>query len=130
VGRIGNRIVAAVLRSPFHRMLSGSLLLLTVRGRRSGRTHTLPVQYAREGETLWIYPGHHERKVWWRNLLEPAAVSVLLAGEERAGTGQALLAERDPDAVAAGTRAYLARFPKLARTAHGEIVVRVELERR
>jgi hypothetical protein len=35
--RIRNQFVAALLRSPIHRALSGSLILISYRGRKSGR---------------------------------------------------------------------------------------------
>jgi hypothetical protein len=35
--RFGNLFVIGVLRSPLHRLGSGALLLITYRGRRSGR---------------------------------------------------------------------------------------------
>jgi len=48
--RFGNLFVIGLLRSPLHRLASGSLLLITYRGRRSGRRFTIPVIYAeREG---------------------------------------------------------------------------------
>ena len=47
--RFINPFVKAVLRSPVHRLLSGSLVLLTYTGRRSGRRYTLPVMYAEQG---------------------------------------------------------------------------------
>ncbi len=52
-----NPLVRAVLRSPAHRLLSGSLLLVTFLGRRSGQAYTIPVQYARMGETICIVAG-------------------------------------------------------------------------
>lgn len=124
---MGNRLVAALLRSPLHRLLSGSLMLLTVRGRRSGEPHTFPVQYAREGDVVYVYPGEHERKVWWRNLVEPAPVRLRIAGTELKGVGRALRAGEDPEAVAAGSAAYLRRFPRLANAVDGELIVRIEL---
>jgi len=124
---VGNRVVAALLRSPLHRLLSGSLMLLTVRGRRSGQPHTFPVQYAREGNVVFVYPAEHRRKTWWRNLLEPAPVLLRIAGEELRGSGQALLASADAGAVAAGTATYLRRFPRLAEAVDGELVVRIDL---
>ena len=50
--RIANPTVGAILRSPLHGVMSGSLLLLTFTGRRSGRRITTPVGYQREGDTL------------------------------------------------------------------------------
>jgi hypothetical protein len=44
--RTVNLVVRAFLASPLHRLLSGSVLVLTYRGVRSGCRHTLPVQYS------------------------------------------------------------------------------------
>jgi len=113
--RVGNPLVAAVLRSPVHGLLSDSLLLLTVRGRRTGRDHTFPVQYARDGQTLYVVPGGREDKRWWRNLLAPATVQVRLRGHDVTGIGQVFLAEDDPELVAEAMGTYLPRFPSSAR---------------
>ncbi len=40
IRRFGNVFVAALLRSPLHRTLSGSLILISYRGRKSGREYT------------------------------------------------------------------------------------------
>jgi hypothetical protein len=45
----GNDFMAWVLRSPFHGMLSGGMLLVTVTGRKTGKAYTLPVEYVQEG---------------------------------------------------------------------------------
>jgi hypothetical protein len=60
--RSGNLFVIGLLRSPLHRLASGSLLLITYRGRRSGRRFTFPVMYAEREGTLTIFVGHPERK--------------------------------------------------------------------
>lgn len=112
---IVNPAVGALLESPLHRLLSRALILLTITGRRSGRRFTFPVQYARDGDTVWIVPGRHERKTWWRNLLEPAPVELLIERKRLTGTGQAFLGDRDPKTVEAGMRVYLERFPKVER---------------
>jgi hypothetical protein len=67
-------VVRALLRSPAHRVMSRGVLLLTYTGRRSGRRYTLPVQYARADQSLILWPAHHDRKRWWRNLQPPAPV--------------------------------------------------------
>ena len=76
--RVGNLFVIGLLRSPLHRLASGSLLLITYRGRRSGRRFTIPVMYAEREETLTIFVGHSERKRWWQNLRLGAEVEVRL----------------------------------------------------
>ena len=45
-----NPLITRLLGSRFAGPLAGSLLLLRYQGRRSGRTYTTPVGYAREGE--------------------------------------------------------------------------------
>ena len=89
VNRAINPLVRRVLRSPAHGLLSGHLALLSVTGRRSGRTFTFPVGYDRDGDRVTIGVDWPERKRWWRNLLEPAPVEIWLAGVRRTGTGQA-----------------------------------------
>lgn len=113
--RISNPVVALVLRSPLHRLLSGSLLLLIVQGRRTGRRYTFPVQYLRVGQTLYVVPGNHEHKTWWRNLRTPAEVRVRLQGRDLEAVGQVFLAENDPELVADAMRMYMQRFPSSAR---------------
>ena len=97
--------VTVVLRSPLHRLLSGSLLLVSFRGRRSGQEHSRPVMFAGDERGLIIFVGHAEQKVWWRNLTERAPVRVRLRGLELEGYGEVVKQD------AALTGRYLARFP-------------------
>jgi hypothetical protein len=78
--RIGNVLVIGLLRSPLHPLASGSLLLITYRGRNSGRRFTIPVMYAERAGTLTIFVGHSERKRWWRNFRGGGEVEVRLRG--------------------------------------------------
>ena len=80
--RTGNRLVAVLLRSPLHRLADRRLALITVTGRVSGRSYTLPVMYQRSDSVLEIPVMWPERKRWWRNLREEADVSVVLGGRE------------------------------------------------
>ena len=95
LNRTGNRVLKLLLRSPLHRVASGQLALITVTGRRTGREHTFPVGYAREGDVVTVAVLWPERKVWWRNLRgEGAPVRLRLRGEDRAGHAQVLGDER------------------------------------
>jgi deazaflavin-dependent oxidoreductase (nitroreductase family) len=87
--------VSALLRSPAHRLLSGSLILLTVTGRRTGRAHTFPVGYSQAGDTLTVAAQWPGRKQWWRNLRTEAPVAVRLRGTARTGRAVAVGNERD-----------------------------------
>jgi deazaflavin-dependent oxidoreductase (nitroreductase family) len=103
--RVGNFFVIALLRSPLHRLLSSSLLLISFRGRRSGRRFTIPVMYAERDGMLTVFVGHPERKTWWRNVRNGAEVDVRLRGERL--RGQATVADD-----ASPARAYLERYPR------------------
>ena len=89
LNRVVNPVMRGVLRSPAHGLLSSRLALLTVTGRRSGRTFTFPVGYRKDGDRVTIGVASPERKRWWRNLVDAAPVEIRLAGVRRAGTGQA-----------------------------------------
>jgi hypothetical protein len=104
VMRVINPFVAAILRSPFHRAFSKSVLLLTVIGRRSGRRYTTPVGYTREGDIVTVFSSGH---TWCNNLRGGAAVAVWLEGRGR--TGRAELVE-DRACVLDEFQRYLKRF--------------------
>src|SRR5919201_997478 len=77
-----NPFVSAILRSPLHGLLSTQLMLLTYTGRKSGKRYTIPVGYARDGETLVVFSS----RSWRRNLRGGAPVEVLLQGRRYTGT--------------------------------------------
>jgi NADPH:quinone reductase len=89
LNRTGNPIMKAVLRSPLHGLASGKFALITVTGRRSGRRFTFPVGYARREDQVTIGVGWPERKVWWRNLRQPAPVEMRIRGRSYRGTAVA-----------------------------------------
>jgi F420H(2)-dependent quinone reductase len=90
-------------------MLSRWLVILSYQGRKTGRWRSLPCMYARDGQDLYVVPGQPDRKLWWRNLRQPTRVRLCLQGRDREGTATA---SSDPEAVAAGLRHYLARYPR------------------
>jgi len=101
---MSNSVVSAVLRSPFHRLMSGSLMLLRFHGRTSGRLYEFPVEYMRHGDTITLFTRRYRR--WWMNLQSPAPVTVLLYGQEIAG-----IAEQLPANHAHMVAALMARYP-------------------
>ncbi len=72
----GNGFISWVLRSPLHGMLSNSMMLITVTGRKTGKKYTLPVGYYREDQCLWVLTSRD--RTWWKNLKGGAEVSLLL----------------------------------------------------
>jgi F420H(2)-dependent quinone reductase len=86
LNRTGNPAVRLLLRSPLHPLLSGSLALLTVTGRQTGKKHTFPVAYKQDGDNVTVIVGSPEHKRWWRNLEEPGApVQIRLRGTTQTG---------------------------------------------
>lgn len=119
---IGNWAVAGVLRSPAHRLLSGSIDLVRYTGRRSGRRITTPTQYARVGDDVVILVGRPDAKQWWRNFRDPGDLEVLVRGEWLPMTGRVLTGAREPDAAAQLLKSYLDRFPRAGRALDGDTV--------
>ena len=113
-----NPLVRLILRSPWHKLMSGSLLIITCCGRKSGREYHLPVQYAQAGNNIYIVPGMPEQKTWWRNLKEAAPVQLTLHGQAVVGNARVLKADSEVDAIVAGFDVYLRRFPALAKANH------------
>ena len=105
-----NRLPMFLLKSPVHGIVSRKLLLLTFTGRTSGKRHTLPVGYAREGDTVLIGAAGP----WWKNLRGGAQVTVLLRGRERTGSAEAV---SDQAEMAPLYRTLLAQNPT-----HGRFV--------
>ena len=84
--RLYNPLVLAVLRSPLHRLLSGSVMEIAVLGRKTGLTYSIPVQYVRRGEGLLVISQRH--RTWWRNLRGGFPVGVRLQGRQFHGRGE------------------------------------------
>ena len=108
-----NPFVRLLLRSPFHHLLSSSLIVLSYTGRRTGRRRSLPVMYARDGERLIVIAGQPERKRWWRNLRDGAPVEVRVRGRDRQGQGRLVLELQEAEQ---GLSLYLTRFPRTAKS--------------
>ena len=88
----GNDFVKILLRSPLHSMLDGNLLLITVKGRKSGKAITAPVNYYRDGNILWVI-SNRERK-WWRNVCCNPDVILHLRGRDVEASAEAILDEQ------------------------------------
>jgi hypothetical protein len=84
-----NPFIRALLLSRAHRLLSGSLLVITISGRRSGRKYSFPVGYKQVGEEVRIGVGWPGRKRWWRNLRGGAPVGLHIRGSERSAWAEA-----------------------------------------
>ena len=106
-----NPLVAWVLRSPLHPLLSSGLVLLRVTGRRTGRRYWIPVGYQLDGRSVTVLVSRAPRKQWWRNYREPGPVELLLRGRRRRGVAQVLAG--DGAAFRAAVERTFERLPVL-----------------
>ena len=108
--RTVNFTLAAILRSPLHRLLSRNLMLITVIGRKSGQTITVPVSYQQRDGAVRIISERTDR--WWRNLRGGAPVTLQLQGRE--AKGQASVIE-EVDKVLPLLTEHVQHSPTIAR---------------
>ncbi len=113
---IGTSIVSGVLRSPLHRMMSRSLLLLKYQGRRTGKEYTIPVGYARHGEEIIVIARRADTKSWWTNLRGPQQVEVYLGRSWKKGVARAVEGEDAAERM----RRYLEAQPRMAKMLRAE----------
>jgi deazaflavin-dependent oxidoreductase (nitroreductase family) len=105
-----NPMMAWLLRSPLHGLISKSFMLVTYTGRKSGRVYTIPVNYVQNGSVLTVTS--YRQRTWWRNLRGGAPVSVRLQGRELQATGEVI---EDDEGVAAALNTYLQNAPGSAK---------------
>jgi deazaflavin-dependent oxidoreductase (nitroreductase family) len=98
-----------VLRSPVHRMVSKTILLITFTGRKSGKTYTTPVDYSQDGDQVTIFTHAN----WWKNLRNGAPVTLRIRGRELQGLAEPVA--EDKGAVAAGLTEHLRKVPSDAK---------------
>ena len=112
--RLANPVLRPLLRTRAGALIGRRLALLRYTGTRTGLPHELVVQYARDGETVWVLVGHAEQKTWWHNLRAPADVDLWLAGERIRARAMVISGRQQRAACAAGLAAYLAALPRAA----------------
>jgi deazaflavin-dependent oxidoreductase (nitroreductase family) len=57
------------------------LLVLTTRGRKTGRVHHTPIEYRKHGKKVYLVSGWGERPHWYQNVLVEPHVTVQLGGK-------------------------------------------------
>ena len=65
-----NTLMKGLLRSPLHRVVSKSTMLMTVTGRKTGKRYVVVVRYVRDSEHIVCYTDSK----WWINLRGGAPV--------------------------------------------------------
>lgn len=137
--RLYNPLVKWLLHTPLHVVMSGSVLLLTFKGRNSGNSYTTPVSYVREGADLLLVSRRDHS--WWKNLRGGARVTLRIRGRDEEGAAEVFeggAAEEGLLSVMRAVPAYRRHWnvalghdgrpedpDDLARVADGNVLVRV-----
>jgi deazaflavin-dependent oxidoreductase (nitroreductase family) len=122
-----NPIIKALLYSPLHGFVSGSILLLTFTGRKSGQQYTIPVSYMREEDTITVFT--QRKRKWWRNFQGGAPVTVRVRGKNLPATAD--IVELDEETRQAQLREMYSRMmneEQIAELAPNLVMIRIELE--
>lgn len=105
-----NPLIIWLLRSPLHRLLSKSTMLITYQGRKSGRQISVPVNYVRDGEQVLVLT--LRRRTWWRGF-HPADPAILrLRGKDVPAQGEAII---EVEQMLPGFGVFVKEMPQVAR---------------
>ncbi|MCB1645913.1 MAG: hypothetical protein KDI36_10685 [Pseudomonadales bacterium] len=107
--RIVNPIVRGILHSPFHNMMSHNTMMLSMRGRKSGKPITTPVSY-HEPVPNEIHCFTALQGRWWRNLTEGSQCELQLRG--RTYQASALIERGDQADIADALTEFLRAVPR------------------
>ena len=102
-----NPCMGLLLRSPLHGLVSRNLMLITFRGRVTGRSYTTPVRYMRVGAKIRWFTSRDAK--WWPNLKHDPTVMLRLAGRDVLCSARVI--DDDPATVRNLLASYLTRFP-------------------
>lgn len=120
-----NRVVAGLLHSPLHGLMSGNVMVIHFTGRKTGKPRWTPVRYLHcEAGGVFCLTGRETG--WWHNFAGEAAgapAALRLAGEQVAAKATAEV--EDAALKEAALRRMLAAFPADA-PYHGIVAKRGE----
>lgn len=109
-----NPAIIGLLRSPLHGILSRNLLVLEYRGRKTGKSYTIPLSYVTQAGVPHCFT---RDAAWCRSAVEAESVTVWLRGVR-----QTARAERSPSTEPATSTAlatFLARNPGTSKLLYG-----------
>mgnify|MGYP002397015688 FL=1 len=93
-----------------HGLVSKNTMLITLKGRRSEKLYSIPVNYVRDGDVFLVTSYRH--RTWWRNLANSAPVTLLVQRQDLSGIGKVITDNKD---VADNLMIYLKNVPKQAK---------------
>jgi len=107
---LGNFFIRTLVNSPLHPLLGSSFAVITVKGRKTGRPISTPINVSREEDSYFVVSLRD--RTWWRNLRGDAPASLRVGGRTLAVHGEII---DHPGEVLEELRRYFKRYPAYAR---------------
>ncbi len=111
--KLYNPIVIWLLRSPLHGLIDKSTVLITFKGRKSGKNYAFPVSYVQDGDTLMMIS--RREHTWWKNFRGGTQVTLCLQGRTLRARGEVFT---DAEIIANKLLMFLRNFPGYQRLMH------------
>ncbi|MBT7950873.1 MAG: hypothetical protein HN764_04555 [Gammaproteobacteria bacterium] len=102
-----NPMMRILLSSPLHSLVSKSLMLISFKGRNTGKYFTTPVRYIQIEDRVQCFTAMSNQ--WWRNMDPCADVVLRIAGRDYACKAEAI--KDDPERVRSAVLYLLQHFP-------------------
>ncbi len=106
----GNTFIKFIVNSRLHRILGPNFAVLSVTGRKSGKTISFPVNAFRQGDTFTVIT--FRERSWWRNLQSQPRASLRIGGESYAVDGEVVETQAE---IIECLGQYFAEFPDVAK---------------
>ena len=103
-----NRLLTTLYRRGFGRILGKLILLLTTTGRKSGRPHTVPLQYEEAAGAYYVGAAMGTQADWVRNILADPHVEIELKSSRFSAVGEVI---SEPTRIADFIELRLQRHP-------------------
>jgi deazaflavin-dependent oxidoreductase (nitroreductase family) len=108
--QLGNFFMKALINSPLHPLLGNSFAVITVTGRKTGRTITTPINTVSIGDALTVIS--MRERTWWRNLRDGRVAQLRRAGKQLPVRAEVVEAPAD---VTGWMEKYFLQFPAYAK---------------
>lgn len=81
-----NTLIVAMLKSPFHSLISGSVAVVTYTGRKSGKVYQVPANFVQIEDRVLLTS--FQKRTWWRSLAGGAEVLIRMRGQDYRATSE------------------------------------------
>jgi len=107
---IGNFFIKILINSPMHTLLGESFAVITLTGRKSGKSITTPINTVNVDGVLTVVSTRD--RTWWRNLRGGRVAQLRHTGKQFAVRGEIV---ESPDDVLSNLAKYFAQYPGYAK---------------